>query len=49
MSLIRLNVVVIDELREVDVGSLEGQSTVHNWKEHDRIVDSWKQGQALDV
>ncbi len=40
-----LNVVVIDELREVDVGSLEGQSTFHNWKEHDRIVNSWKQGQ----
>ena len=40
-----LNIVVLEELREVDVGSLEGQSNDHNWKIHNKIVDSWKQGQ----
>lgn len=44
-STLGINVAVFDELREVNVGTLEGQSNDHNWKIHNKIVDSWKDGQ----
>jgi probable phosphoglycerate mutase len=40
-----LDVIVEEALREVDVGSLEGQPSSKNWQLHNAIIDAWKQGQ----
>lgn len=43
---IGLDTIIVDEaLREVNVGSIEGQPTSKNWQLHNAIIDAWKQGQ----
>lgn len=39
-----IKVVVLEALREVDVGLLEGHSNINNWRLHDQIITAWKHG-----
>src|SRR6478609_932373 len=39
-----LPIAVLEELREINVGDLEGQSTDENWVLHDAIVADWERG-----
>ncbi|MGN6361340.1 MAG: histidine phosphatase family protein, partial [Thermomicrobiales bacterium] len=39
-----LPITVLEELREINVGDLEGQSTAENWALHDAIVAGWERG-----
>ncbi len=38
--------VVLEELRELNVGMLEGKSDAASWKLHDSIIQSWIEGKA---
>ncbi|MGN6758870.1 MAG: histidine phosphatase family protein [Thermomicrobiales bacterium] len=39
-----LPITVLEELREINIGDLEGQSTDENWVLHDAIVADWERG-----
>jgi broad specificity phosphatase PhoE len=37
-------VVIVEELRELDVGDLDGRSDQHAWAIHDRVLADWQAG-----
>jgi len=43
-SLFGFAVEIVEDFREINVGSLEGQSTSENWQLHNSILDDWKRG-----
>jgi broad specificity phosphatase PhoE len=44
-DVVQLPVTVLEELREINIGELEGRPpTVEHWQFHDRIIADWYQG-----
>lgn len=44
-EMLRQDLILLDEFREIDVGILEKEAANHdNWRVHDEILENWKSG-----